>query len=145
VKRTPLKRGKPLERRAPLRRTGFGLRGDSPRRSKPMKRGNGFAASTAQRVKVRELSCVVCADPNEKCDPAHLIPRTATSVGQEDPLAVVPLCRAHHREFDEGLLSLLEYLEPRYRLEVAFAVERVGLITALRRITNSRWTCEGFE
>jgi hypothetical protein len=71
-------------------------------------------------------------------DAAHLIPRGLADDGGGDPRAVVPLCREHHRAYDEGGLSLLGFLEPRYRDEMAFAVSRVGLVSALRRITNDR-------
>jgi transposase-like protein len=55
---------------------------------------------------------------------------------------VVPLCPACHRAYDDERLSILEYLEPHWRTELAFAVERVGLMSALRRVTNSRWQPE---
>jgi hypothetical protein len=74
--------------------------------------------------------------------PAHLIDRSLTTVGQDDPLAVVPLCAEHHRAYDELGLDLSSYLEPRFRDEQAFAVARVGLFSALRRITNRVWTTE---
>ena len=100
-----------------------------------------FAASAAQRAKCAELACCVCG--SVPVQPAHLIPRGMTTIGQDDPLAVVPLCGASgngcHRAYDDGELDLSPYLEPRYRAEVAFAVERVGLFQALRRITNLRW------
>ncbi len=94
------------------------------------------AASSEQREKVAERACVVCREPH--CDPAHLIPRGMLSEGQDDPRAVIPLCRAHHDEFDHaGTLDLLPYLEPWWREELAFAVERVGLMATLRRVTGS--------
>jgi hypothetical protein len=58
--------------------------------------------------------------------------------GQDDPLAVIPLCREHHDAYDHAGLSLLEALEPRFRAELAFAVKRAGLMTTLRRVTNTR-------
>lgn len=60
-------------------------------------------------------------------------------IDQDDPRAVIPLCRPHHRAYDLGTLDVLPDLEPRFRQELAFAVERVGLLTTLRRVTNSRW------
>ena len=54
----------------------------------------------------------------------------------------MPGCRRCHRAYDEGGLSLLEHLEPRFRAELAYAVELVGLLAALRRITNARWVEE---
>jgi hypothetical protein len=57
---------------------------------------------------------------------------------QDDPLAVVPLCREHHRAYDTGQLDLLPYLEPHWRDELAFAVQRYGLISTLRRVNNHR-------
>lgn len=95
---------------------------------------NGFAASSSQRAKVREIAaCAWCADPS--VDPAHLIPRSLITEGQDEPLAVIPLCRHHHDQFDRGELDILPALEPRYRKELAFAVERVGLAAVMRRVT----------
>lgn len=51
---------------------------------------------------------------------------------------VVPLCPACHRDFDDGDLDLLPYLEPHWREQVARAVEAVGLMAALKRITKRR-------
>jgi hypothetical protein len=98
----------------------------------------GFSASPAQRVKVADAYCAVCG--GQPCDPAHLISRGATTIGQDDPLAVIPLCRTHHDEYDHArTLDLTPYLEPRYRAEVAYAVERVGLFATLRTVSNLRW------
>lgn len=96
----------------------------------------GFAASKAQRAKVAFSACAACGAPHP--DPAHLIPRSLCSVGQEDSRAVIPLCRRCHHDYDQDGLSLLEVLEPGFRTELAFAVERVGLLTTLRRVTNDR-------
>ena len=90
------------------------------------------------------MCCVFCGKYRDEAviEPAHLIPRGMTTVGQDDPLAVVPLCREHHRAYDREQLDLSSWLEPTWRPEVAFAVSRVGLFAALRRITNRRWTTE---
>jgi hypothetical protein len=69
--------------------------------------------------------------------PSHLIDRSLG--GDDDPRAIVPLCPQHHREYDDGFLSLVEYLEPYYREEVAYAVLTVGIVRALERLTNERW------
>lgn len=92
-------------------------------------------ASIAQRRKVAGQSCVVCGD--SPCHPAHVIDRALG--GDDDPRAVVALCPPHHRAYDTGRLSLLEHLEPRHREELAYAVSLVGLLAALRRLTNQRW------
>ena len=101
-------------------------------------------ATPAQREKVRTSYCTasgdgLCVGP---MDPAHLLPRTATTVGQDDPLAVVGLCRYHHEAYDaQRTLDLLPHLEAcGYRAELAFAVMRVGLMATLRRVTNSKWS-----
>lgn len=93
-------------------------------------------ASTAQREKVAERACVVCREPG--CDPAHLIDRSLLTEGQDDPRAVVGLCRGHHRAYDDGQLDLLPYLEPHWREELAFAVERFGLRATYQRVTGGR-------
>lgn len=94
-------------------------------------------ASPAQRAAVAPKGCLVCG--KAKVDPAHLIPRSLVADKDGDPRAVVPLCRTHHRLFDEGGLDLLPYLEAKgCRAQLAFAVERFGLLATVRRVTNSR-------
>jgi hypothetical protein len=144
-----VQRGEPLKRRAPLKRTGPSKRADKPlaRRNALEDRTDGARprlrarpiseASPAQREKCRDRGCVVCRSPGP-CDPAHVISRGQLIDGQDDPLAVVPLCREHHRAYDTGQLNLLPYLEPHWRDELAFAVQRYGLISTLRRVTNDR-------
>ena len=101
-----------------------------------MKRGIS-QASPAQRQKCTGAPCIVTGwGP---CDPAHLIDRSITTVGQDDPRAVVPLRRDIHRMYDTGTFDLLPYLEPNHREELAYAVLRVGLLATLRRVTNARW------
>lgn len=122
---------KPLARRTPLKAVNGGGAGNST-----LKPGRGFAASEAQRLKVRFAPCIVCGAEN--VHPAHLIDRSLG--GDDDPRAVVPLCPAHHDQYDNArTLSLLEHLEPHYRPELAYAVQLVGVVTALERITNEPW------
>lgn len=133
------KRRKALERKTPLRADpeatrAFEQRG---RASQTRKRRPVSPASPAQRSKVKLLSCLVCA--GDHVHPAHLIDRSLCPTGADDPRAVVPLCPGCHRDYDEGALSILEHLEPRYRLELAFAVERFGLISTLERVTCETW------
>lgn len=99
-------------------------------------------ASPEQRSKVKNKACVVCRKHSGHCHPAHLIARGFCSAGADDELAVIPLCPDHHREYDEDDLDLLPHLEPAYRAELAFAVERVGLLTTLFRVTGCRWVAE---
>lgn len=96
-------------------------------------------ASTAQRDKVRGTPCVACGE-DRLVHPAHLIDRSLCPEGADDPRAVIPACPTCHHLYDTGKLSLLEYLEPRFRVELAFAVERFGLISTLERVTNDRWS-----
>jgi hypothetical protein len=125
VKRSPLVRRVPLSR-GPLERSP-----QPKKRRKPVS-----PASPEQRAKVKvEASCVVCG--SDHVHPAHLIDRSLG--GDDDPRAVVALCPAHHREYDDDFLSLVEYLEPYYREEVAYAVMTVGIVRALERLTNQRW------
>jgi hypothetical protein len=128
-----LKRTTPLKA-DPDKTREFHHRGaaNSSRKRKPIS-----PASPAQREKVKGAPCVVCG--NYEVDPAHLIDRSLLTEGQDDPRAVIALCRIHHREYDDGLISVLEHLEPRHREELAFAVERFGLISTLNRVTGLRW------
>ncbi len=108
------------------------------RTATPAKRRPIGEASPEQREAIRTQSCLVDASHEGRSHPAHLIPRGMLTEGQEDARAVVPLCPACHRAYDDGSLSLLEHLEPRFRVELAFAVERFGLLSTLRRVTNDR-------
>lgn len=85
------------------------------------------------------MGCVAGCGDFGPVDPAHLIPRSMTTVGQDEPLAVVGLSRELHRRYDTGDFDLLPYLTGRHDDAVAFAVARVGLLPALERITNTRW------
>lgn len=93
-----------------------------------------FAASPNQRLKVSGQPCIVCG--SGPSDPAHVCPRGKGGCDEAD--CVVPLCRGHHRLYDTGELDLLPYLEPRYRRELAHALEHVGLVGLYRRVTNER-------
>jgi hypothetical protein len=80
--------------------------------------------------------CRVCRQT--PADAAHIIPRSRIGPGPaEDPRNCVPLCRIHHRLYDDGggALDLLPYLD---RREQAYAVELVGLEEARRRLTGER-------
>lgn len=93
-----------------------------------------FSASRPQRAKVFNLGCRICGQ--SPVDPAHVVSRAQG--GCEDPLCVIPLCRKHHREYDaDRTLDVLPVLN---REEQAHAVSHVGLISALERTTNVRWS-----
>lgn len=129
----------PLKRQAPLTNGASGSRDQSDRGGARRSRSRPVSpASPAQRAKVKGKACIVCA--GGPCHPAHLIDRSLG--GNDDPRAVVPLCPSCHRLYDEGGLDLLGSLEPRYREELAYAVELVGLVATLRRVTNDRWAAE---
>lgn len=136
LKSDPAKQRAWRERSKPLARgAGMQQRSTAPRRRQAVS-----PASPAQRAKVAELECLVTGCSRTDCHPAHLIDRSIG--GDDDPRAVVPLCGSHHRAYDSEGLSLLEHLEPTYRAELAYAVELVGLVRALQRITNQRWRAD---
>jgi hypothetical protein len=115
----------------------------SPKSKSVKPRQNGVSpASDAQRKKVEHRACIVCRKSGP-CDPAHLIDRSLAPVEMaDDARAVVPLCpgpNGCHRQYDEEMLDLIPYLEPNFREEVAFAVEQVGIMRALRRLSGDRW------
>ena len=92
-----------------------------------------MAASDAQRIKIRGAACIVCRQ-TKAITPAHLAPRSLGGCDERD--CVVPLCWLHHRAYDTGRLDLLPHLEPCWRTEIAHAVEHLGLIGALRRLST---------
>lgn len=114
-------------------------RAQMPRTTTAKKRKAISEASPAQRKATAERACVYCAQHAGSCHPAHLIPKGLADDGGGDLRATVPLCPTHHRLFDEGELSILAELEPHWREHLAYAVERVGLLPTLRRVTNQRW------
>lgn len=118
---TPLRQSEPLQKRRPI----------SP-------------ASSAQREKVYDRRCIACGvDPLvSRIDPAHLAARSHG--GCDDELCVVALCRRCHREFDDGRLSVLEFLVGTWTEELQHALGHYDgdLIGLLQRLTGERWTPE---
>jgi len=99
-------------------------------------------ASEDQRRKVDGRRCLVCGR-SDAVDPAHLAPRSRGGCDHAD--CVVPLCRRCHRAFDDGRLDLLPYLEPHRRAELAHALQHLGLLALLERLTSERWAPERRE
>jgi hypothetical protein len=144
---SPLDRSyRPLERRTPLNR-GEGLK----RKIVESLRGTGVhktrsisAATPAQRRKVKEQGCIVCGPLHDDrtcgpVDPAHVIPRSLLTAGQDDPRAVVGLGRLLHQRYDrreQPFLDLLPFLAGRPELD--FAIERYGHDRTIWRVTNTR-------
>jgi hypothetical protein len=82
-------------------------------------------------------ACIVCwQGPTDR---AHLIDRSLAPDPNGDPRRVVFLCRAHHEAYDNHTLDLLPFLEKQCRSELARAVEVVGLVTTLERVTGRAW------
>lgn len=147
MKRSTLKRGKPLERRTELKRTPMkpgeriGLsvaRGHlNNRRRKPIS-----PASAEQRRKVKGQACLGCgreAGDYVSIDPAHIVPRSLG--GCDSDLCVIPLCRTYdggcHRAYDSGDLDLLSRLVGRYAAEMQHALGHLdGSPHQLIRITT---------
>jgi 5-methylcytosine-specific restriction endonuclease McrA len=78
--------------------------------------------------------CRVCGGPYAEA--AHLIPRSRVGPPAGEAQAnVVPLCRRHHRAYDEGGFDLLPFVTP---VEWAYAVSLVGVVEAGMRLSNRR-------
>ena len=143
MKRTPLERRTELAR-AELARSPSATLTRSALERKPtsrLRRRTPLGHCTpAQKERVRDLACIVCARHAGECDPAHVIDSGSIPIEvANDIRAVVPLCRRCHFEYDEGDLDLSPHLEPRWRDTLEWAVGAVGLFAALRRITGRRW------
>jgi hypothetical protein len=82
-------------------------------------------------------ACVVCW--RGPADRAHLIDRSLAPDPHGDPRRVIFLCREHHEAYDNHRLDLLPYLENTHRSELARAVELVGLVATLERVTGCKW------
>jgi hypothetical protein len=81
-------------------------------------------------------ACIVCW--RAPTDRAHLIDRSLAADPNNDPRRTVFLCREHHERYDAHTLDLLPHLT-HCRSELARAVELVGLISTLERVTGSKW------
>ena len=136
MRRSRLRRGRGLGRRAPLRRAR------PLHRATPLVRRVLAPASAAQRAKVAGRRCVVCGAVT-RIDPAHLVPRSLGGCDEAD--CVVPLCRVHHRAYDQGGLDLVAHLEPHWRTEIGHAVVHLGLVRAYRRLSGCRSVGEDDE
>lgn len=79
-------------------------------------------------------ACIVCWRQGEH---AHLIDRSLCPDPYQEPRRIVALCREHHERYDAHQLDLLPYLEPGHRSELARAVECVGLLGTLKRVTGA--------
>jgi hypothetical protein len=95
----------------------------------------------AARAKVdSEGECRVCRN-GLGLEAAHTIGRVHDpSNGKVRPVDIVPLCGTCHRRYDGRDLDLLPYLTHE---EQAAAVEHVGIVGALRRISSDRDAATG--
>ena len=118
-------------RRSPIRRSASLRRRTTMRRRKALTRAAMAPASPAQRAKVAGQRCIVCGAAT-RIDPAHLVPRSVGGCDEAD--CVVPMCRTHHRAYDQAGLDVVAFLEPDWRAEVAHAVLHLGLAGTLRRL-----------
>lgn len=116
-----------------------------------LSRGTGFAASKAQRDKVKLMPCVGCGrevDPDDPgdwaIDPAHVWPKGKG--GCDSPDCCLPLCRfvytgdGCHRLFDKGKLDLTERLADSEAWQVEQAhpilVHGVSPVELVRRLSG---------
>lgn len=139
-----LERSEGLSRSGELQRSTELARTELGRTSKPLRSVPVSPATDEQKAKVEGLACIASVDPGAgpcwgPIDPMHLIDRSMAPSAGDDIRAVVPGCRRHHVAYDDGDLDLTAYLEPRWRTEEAWAVEAVGLLKALRRISGKHW------
>jgi hypothetical protein len=64
--------------------------------------------------------------------------------GCDEPECVVPLCRAHHREFDDGRLDLLPHVSGQgFEAELAHMQRHYGdPLSVVYRLSGCRWVPE---
>lgn len=66
---------------------------------------------------------------------AHVVGRGFDDTPVVQPCDIVPLCTAHHGAYDARRVSILEYLTLE---EQAAAVQKLGLVRALKRLTSGQ-------
>lgn len=126
--------------RKPLSRVSEGKQKAGKRNG--LKQGKGFAASKAQRDKVRDLRCIVTGlDRFETTiHPMHAWDRSRG--GCDHPLCVVPGSAEIHRLYDEKKLDILPALVTNgYFAEMAHVIEahEVSPTRLIERLTCSEW------
>lgn len=142
MKRTPLGPGRAaLERGSTFQPRSSSLQSNPKGSRGTLKTGKGFAASKAQREKVKAQVCAVCQQ--EPCDPAHLAPR-ALGRGCDSVDCCIALCRIHHEQFDRGDLDLLPHISG-----AGFEVELAHMqghysdpLSVVIRLSGHRWVPE---
>jgi hypothetical protein len=91
--------------------------------------------SPEQRRKVAHLRCLVCG--RVPVDPAHLVPRALGGCASAD--CVIPLCRGHHRLYDDGVQILAPFLRPELERELRHALTHVGCAELEAAMTRGGW------
>jgi hypothetical protein len=125
-----------------MKRTELQRRTPLARKPSTLKRGPVSPASPGQRAKVTGAVSIVSGEHGTEA--AHLWPRGLG--GCDDPLCVVPLTRAEHREYDLGELDLLPFLVAHGMVdEMAHALghARGDLLGLAGMLTGVRWVPEG--
>lgn len=135
--------------RKPLKRTSSLASSEDGASSKPktwstLKRGKGFAASPAQRAKVKDRACIVCTKDRFETEihPAHVYPRRLQPCDCAE--GVVPLCSEHHQLYDDQNqpFDLLPYLTDRgchVEFVHAIAAHQVPFGILLEQVTGAKW------
>jgi 5-methylcytosine-specific restriction endonuclease McrA len=127
----------PLQRRAPLRRTGFGKRGEGRNGTrpwgKPLKRRRVPTWREGRRKVQREGCCRRCGTIYPPLDPHHIIHCSLS--GDQDEENCCPLCRSCHRAVHEREFDLWFYLSSAER---AHAIALLGEFRAKELLIPSR-------
>lgn len=145
MKQTPLRRRTELKRgtKGPGRTTPLKAPHSAPKRSKGIS-----PASTGQRAKVRDQSCVVCGRDrfDAPIHPMHLWPRGRG--GCDDPLCVLAGCATCHQGYDVEGLDLLRVVTtnwPQYKPEFDHATTHAGPVEVLERLANAKTQWSDFD
>jgi hypothetical protein len=81
------------------------------------------------RCRVKDLHC------DGDLEAAHVVERSRDAERVVQPCDVVPLCTFHHARYDARRISILAELT--YE-EQAAAVDKLGIVRALRRLTSGQ-------
>lgn len=128
MKRSPMPR-----RTAPLRRTGFGSRGDGLSRQNGIsKRRKPKGPWKEGRDKCRSEGCCRICGRWDLADPHHIVYRSLG--GDDDRRNCLPTCRACHDAIHDRKVDVWEYLSTQERKH---AIEQMGAERALELLNPS--------
>lgn len=129
-RKKPLKQGKPLARKSPMKRTA-----KKEVKKKPKKAGPKKVSEKSLRLKMDRIAgawfrdgavCAACGEGSFECNPViqwcHIVRRGCRLI-RHDPLNAIPMCKSHHVWFTHRPELWHTFIERKYPGRLQFLVD----------------------